>query len=157
MNNCCVSFQVSEVAHTKATGDLRCHNVIHTVGPLWFSESDEDKCAALLLTTFENVLNYAEQTLEAESLALPAVGTGKLNILQQLLTPVHLLVLMCVCAALHSLVLSSSFLTCWMSVDLFIEHLLPIEIQRFQLFAIPDTSCVTQSSYLVMLLNGVSQ
>lgn len=67
-----------------ATGDLRCHNVIHTVGPQWFSDSDEDKCASTLLTTFENVLIYAEQTLEAQSLGLPAVGTGKLNTCQHL-------------------------------------------------------------------------
>jgi len=74
--SCLRCVQVTEVVHTPARGQLRCHYVIHTVGPVWSVNSDKARCTILLQKTVENVLDYAHRILHATCIALPAISTG---------------------------------------------------------------------------------
>lgn len=64
--------------HSVGRGALECAFVMHTVGPHWYSDRDDDECFAELQATFTNVLDYADTVLQSVSIAVPPVGTGKL-------------------------------------------------------------------------------
>jgi Macro domain len=70
-------LQPSEVAHSRGCGALKCRHVIHTVGPIWTSHSDEAMCTELLLRTFQNVMHYANHKLKASTIAIPPIGAGE--------------------------------------------------------------------------------
>jgi O-acetyl-ADP-ribose deacetylase (regulator of RNase III) len=46
---------------------------------MWGIYSSEERCIKLLQKTFENVLDYANRVLSAESIAMPPIGTGWYN------------------------------------------------------------------------------
>lgn len=69
-------LKVSEVLHSVGRGALECAFVMHTVGPFWYSDRDDDTCFADLQATFTNVLDYADTVLKSVSIAVPPVGTG---------------------------------------------------------------------------------
>lgn len=79
MSLCAV--QVSQVISTKATGNLKCGHVIHTVGPIWVGDSGMRQCLKNLQDTFYNVLVYANSHFNIATLALPAISTGASNLL----------------------------------------------------------------------------
>jgi len=71
--------EVADVVHTPRRGQLQCRYVVHTVGPVWpLSSDDTARCTQLLQRTFENVLDYSHRLLHATSVAIPAIGTGRL-------------------------------------------------------------------------------
>ena len=63
-----------------SAGRLPCRKVIHAVGPRWPSEHDEKEkkhCLKMLHDTFINIILTADKE-GFESLAMPAVGSGKI-------------------------------------------------------------------------------
>ena len=67
---------MAQVTSTPACGTLKCQRVIHTVGPMWLSDSYSQQYSELLHQTFFNVLNYANNDLKITSISIPAIGTG---------------------------------------------------------------------------------
>lgn len=65
------------VMHTAAGGSLseKVGFVIHTAGPTW-SEDDSEHCTHLLVCTYINCLQYADQKLWVQSLATPLISAG---------------------------------------------------------------------------------
>ena len=66
----------SKVIHTEACGLLKCRYVIHAVPPFW-DEQQAEKIEKLLARTFYNTLIYANYKLQAQSIAIPVMGTGQ--------------------------------------------------------------------------------
>ncbi|XP_066293160.1 uncharacterized protein [Branchiostoma lanceolatum] len=71
------SLYIGQAMHTGA-GNMPCKHVIHTVGPMWDSHSDRETVHVKkqLRKTLTNVLQYASNTLQATSIAIPAISAG---------------------------------------------------------------------------------
>ncbi|XP_035682819.1 uncharacterized protein LOC118420210 [Branchiostoma floridae] len=57
-------------------GSLPCKNIIHAHGPRWQGDSQAKQCTDMLTQTCVNILKAAEG-LKAESVAIPAISSGK--------------------------------------------------------------------------------
>ncbi|XP_035682826.1 uncharacterized protein LOC118420216 [Branchiostoma floridae] len=57
-------------------GSLPCKNIIHAHGPRWQGDSQAKHCTNMLTQTCINILQAAER-LKAESVAIPAISSGK--------------------------------------------------------------------------------
>lgn len=68
-------LSVGDVTHT-TSGILKCNNVLHAVGPKW-GELDDEMCCTMLEKTFFNALEYANKKLEAQSISIPAISSGR--------------------------------------------------------------------------------
>jgi len=71
-------LNMSEVMHT-ASGNLRSKitYVIHVLGPAAVNYTSRDLLTADLVNTFYNCLCYANDTLGVNSVAIPALCSGK--------------------------------------------------------------------------------
>ena len=75
---CIILNQEMQVTHVPACGNIKAKHIIFTVGPDGRYEKDEAKQCEMLYQTIKNVLNYANDTLQAKSIAIPAISCGKL-------------------------------------------------------------------------------
>ena len=66
-----------QVNHLPACGNIKAKYIIFTVGPDGNREKDESKQCEILYHTVKNVLTYANNTLKAKSIAIPAISCGK--------------------------------------------------------------------------------
>ncbi|CAH1274664.1 DTX3L [Branchiostoma lanceolatum] len=69
------TLKIGQAMHTGA-GNMPCKHVIHTVGPMWDSHSDRETVKKQLRKALTNVLQYASDTLQATSIAIPAISAG---------------------------------------------------------------------------------
>ena len=71
-------LETGEVMHTSAGGELHRNikRILHTVGPIWTEDLQQDVGAFQLTTTFLNCLNKANK-LKLSSIVFPAISTGK--------------------------------------------------------------------------------
>ncbi|XP_078489691.1 uncharacterized protein LOC144746276 [Ciona intestinalis] len=66
---------VGEAVMVNATGNLKCRNVIHLVGPQWHNYRDKNKCSSVLIEGIMSVLVQAS-SVNAKTIAIPPVSTG---------------------------------------------------------------------------------
>ena len=65
-----------DVMHTKSYMN-NCKYIIHAVGPdSFYYKNNDEKCFEVLNKTFYNVLKYANEELNAQSVALPLISSG---------------------------------------------------------------------------------
>lgn len=67
---------VGSVVHSRP-GRLKCKFVIHTVGPRYDEYQTSDECYKVMVSTFYDILVYANNTLGGTSISIPAISSGK--------------------------------------------------------------------------------